>query len=224
MSKKVKDLTGKKFSRLTALRNVGPQGKSRNNYWESVCECGTVVKVNGAFLTNGTTKSCGCLQREKARIVGVNSKKHGLSKSRTYRIWSCMIQRCSNPKVDSYKYYGASGIKVCDRWNTFANFLADMGECPSGLSIDRIDSKNGYSPDNCRWASIITQARNTSRNRFYTHQGATRCLPEWAEITGINRAVLQSRITIGWSIERALTEPVRSQRTREHCGQFSFPQ
>lgn len=217
MKKNFKDLSGQRFSRLVAIRSLGRLGKSRNTYWEVVCDCGSIAKVNGAFLVNGTTKSCGCLRRDKAKATAEGLTKHGQSKTRTYRIWAGMIQRCSNQNVESYRLYGAAGIAVCERWSSFENFLADMGECPPDYSIDRIDFKKGYAPSNCRWASRITQARNTSRNRFFTYQGVTRCLPEWAEVTGIGKGTLQSRITYGWEIERVLTQPVRAlTRSKNH--------
>ena len=215
MHPNVKDLTGQRFERLVALRNIGRKGKLGNTFWELVCDCGNVVEVRGSSLCNGSTRSCGCLRNEKARNSGELKRTHGLSKTRTYRIWAGMIQRCSNPKEDSYKYYGAIGIKVCDRWKTFANFFEDMGQCPPDLSIDRINSKMGYEPGNCRWADIITQNRNTSKSKLYTHNGESRLLPEWAELYGIRNSVLSTRLHKGWSMERALTQPVATRIVRK---------
>lgn len=215
----VRDLTGQKFGRLTAICAAGKLGKTGNMHWQVRCDCGVVITMCGSSLTAGASRSCGCLRRETARESGKKAKTHGMSKTRTYRIWSGMIQRCSNPKDASWQYYGARGVAVCERWKTFANFLADMGECPKDLTIDRIDSNEGYRPENCRWADILTQARNKSVTRFITHQGKTLCITEWAEHATVELYIFRSRINRGWDIERALTEPVNSQGRRHRDGQ-----
>jgi hypothetical protein len=114
-------------------------------------------------------------------------------------IWSSMVRRCTNPRNKAFPAYGGRGITVCDRWRDFTNFLADMGECPEGLSIDRKDNDKGYEPGNCRWATQSEQCRNTRRNVILTLNGVSHCLVEWAEITGINYGTLNDRIRRGWS-------------------------
>lgn len=122
-----------------------------------------------------------------------------------------MRQRCSDPNhVDAHNYLGR-GITVCDRWqSSFANFLADMGRRPSPRhTIDRIDNDKGYSPENCRWATPAEQGLNRRGNRRLTYRDETLTLTEWAHRVGLSRDVLKARLALGWSIDRALTEPSR---------------
>lgn len=129
--------------------------------------------------------------------------KHGMSKTRVYDLWCGMITRCSNSKVDSYKYYGGKGIKVSKAWLIFSNFYKDMGEPPSQLhSIDRIDNSKGYSKKNCRWVTPIEQANNTSRSIIVDHNGETHPLYVWEKKTGISRKTLGERYRRGWRGEK----------------------
>jgi hypothetical protein len=119
-----------------------------------------------------------------------------------------MISRCRRPSDPSYINYGAKGITVCDRWrHSFTAFLADMGERPAGMSLDRRDNSGDYEPGNCRWATRAEQSRNTSRNIWITF-GETMCLEDWARRLGLHPETLRNRIRRGWPIVRALTEPV----------------
>ena len=158
------DMIGKKFNRWTVLKDDGfTEGKNKRYYrYLCVCDCGTVRSVIGRSLRKGITKSCGCLQKERAAAAQV---KHGHASrggtTRTYYTWTGMIARCTQPHHGHYKYYGARGIKVCDRWlNSFENFLADMGERPAGRTIDRKNNDGNYEPSNCRWATPKEQVRN----------------------------------------------------------------
>jgi hypothetical protein len=118
-----------------------------------------------------------------------------------------MIQRCHNPNTKKFHLYGGRGITVCERWRKFENFLADMGERPEGMTLDRVDGEKGYGPENCRWATFKQQSRNTTQNVFLIHAGASRCIAEWAEITGIPRSAISGRLRRGWSVREALTLP-----------------
>lgn len=152
---KFKDLTGLKINNLLVL-GQGDFIYDKNNHrlvtWDCQCICGKIFNVRASNLKNkGGTKSCGC----------VNNKKHGMCKTKTYNSWNGCIQRCTNPKHHKYKAYGLMGIKVCDRWlSSFENFYEDMGECPEGMTLDRIDNSKDYEPSNCRWASKSIQQYN----------------------------------------------------------------
>jgi hypothetical protein len=164
------DLSGRRFHKLTVIRR-GPK-VSKRTLWECRCDCGQISIVNGGNLTNGHTMSCGC-HRSSILLRGYNPDihhdKHGhaAAKTREYRIWRCIKGRCHNPNNVSYYKYGLNGITVCDRWReSFQAFLDDMGPCPPKASIDRINSKLGYEPRNCRWATPTEQAWNTTRTRW----------------------------------------------------------
>ena len=134
------------------------------------------------------------------------AKSHGLSNSPTYRIWGGAVQRCTNPRNSAFKYYGGRGIRICERWMKFENFVADMGERPVGMTLDRIDSDGHYEPGNCRWVSRKGQQRNRRDTRRFTHGGVTRSLKDWAEITGLSPDTIFHRIKRGWPAESVLAK------------------
>lgn len=146
----------------------------------------------------------------------MSAKTHGMTRQpdgrrgHTYTVWQTMRHRCQNPKAPHYARYGGRGITVCPRWETFEGFLADMGERPVGMQLDRIDNDAGYSLENCQWASAKANARNRSNNRLLTLNGETLPIAAWVDRTGFSLATLQGRVRMGWSDERVLTEPARA--------------
>ena len=117
-----------------------------------------------------------------------------------------MIQRCTNKRSTGFKNYGAKGVVVCDHWRVFESFLADMGECPSTKhTLDRIDNSKGYSPDNCRWATMREQQNNRSNNVLIEYQDQRLTAEEWSRRAGIKRHTIDRRLERGWSVEDALT-------------------
>jgi hypothetical protein len=134
-----------------------------------------------------------------------------------YGAWASMIHRCANPKSTAYYLYGARGIKVCERWKKFENFIADMGPRPSDKrSIDRKDNDGDYEPANCRWATDREQCRNFRRNHNLTCRGETKPLVAWAEQVGMNKHTLRHRLIYGWTIEDAIFKPINNCGWRTH--------
>ncbi len=197
------DFTGRRFGMLTAIR-VTRSGYNGYLRWHCACDCGGSVEVISKNLIGGRTTHCGCRHQQRGTA------------SNDYRIWTDMKNRCGNPKNKRYRMYGARGIRVCAEWvASFETFAQDMGPCPLGMSLDRINNDGHYEPGNCRWANAIEQGRNTRHNRMITFNGNTKCLTEWAEHTGINADAIYGRLKMGWSIERSLTEPIQLGRRKK---------
>jgi hypothetical protein len=155
------DLIGKRFGRLTVTKRLKVKWVT---VWLCRCSCGEITKVFGSNLRSGHTQSCGCLTKEITAQRNRANIRHGhcvaYKSTRIYRIWSSMLERCRTPQHRAYKHYGGRGIRVCEQWLIFENFLADMGERPPGRSLDRIDNDGNYEPSNCRWATQTEQVRN----------------------------------------------------------------
>lgn len=203
-----KDLTGKKFNRLFIIGFAGVHG--RNGTWFCKCDCAKILALPTARLTSGQTKSCGCWAKEE---VSKRMTTHGHStingKSGAYGSWNAMISRCNCKGDQAYNKYGGSGVKVCDRWLKFENFLADMGHRPDGKTLDRIENSKGYSKSNCRWATKTEQANNRRKNRLLEFSGKIQSLSQWSKEKGIPTSTLSGRLSKGWPIEKALTISIK---------------
>jgi hypothetical protein len=213
----IRDLTGQTFGRLEVVRLSDQMSKEGCHIWICKCSCGGEKPVPSYLLVRGTTKSCGCLQRERGTALGSTWRRHGLSRSLEYHSWRNMINRCCNEKSKDYPRYGGRGIKVCDRWrDSFENFLADMGPRPSPThTLDRHPNNNGdYKPGNTRWATPTQQGRNKRNNLVLEFNGQSKVLAEWAELLGMKPVTLGSRLSKGWSVEKSLTTPPGPPRTR----------
>ena len=199
-SKFAKDERGNVYGRLTVIRRDG-MSRTREAQWLCKCECGNTTTVTGHALRRGTTKACGCLAK----------KSNGLTNSAEHRCWAMMKNRCYNPKYSLYYRYGGRGISVCDRWlNSFLAFYEDVGVRPSTKhSIDRINNEGNYEPGNVRWATRLEQSRNRSHVKMLSHNGETKHIADWASEYGLNPNTIRSRVRAGWTVEAALTTPVK---------------
>lgn len=206
----MKDLIGQKFGRLLVVSYGGrlPMWKHK---WICRCDCGRTKAVVGSNLTRGTTRSCGCFQRERASATHTKYLLPDGSKvnrdSLEYRVWKSMRARCLGKDAAVCKNYAGRGITICKRWNSFMNFLSDMGKCPPGMSIERMDNDKGYSPKNCKWATRIEQQNNKRTNVFVSACGRRLTIAQWAREIGITTQAMHKRYKAGWSSDRIVSPP-----------------
>lgn len=211
----IEDISGQKFGRLTAIRYVG-QSKGKQTMWECKCDCGKTIIAQHQNIKNGHTSSCGCYNLE---CITKRNYTHGGGGTRLYRIWKDMLARCYKESHRGYKDYGGKGVYVCEEWkDNFVNFRdwSLNNGYSDELSIDRIDSNKEYSPSNCRWATLIEQANNTSRNLRFTIDGRTETLANWCRIYNVPYARVHSRVYARkWDIVKALTHPPQIHKKAE---------
>ena len=211
---KLEDLTGQRFGRLTVLYRttdyVQPNG-SRRPRWRCKCDCGTELDVIASNLKRGSTRSCGCLQKEE---LSKRRTSHGgwANNEKLYGVWHGMKKRCYCVTDQHYKDYGERGITVCDLWKedyaAFREWALSNGY-KEGLSIDRINVDDGYSPDNCRWVTAKVQQSNRRSCIYVTYNGETKTLKGWSLDTGIPYATLVQRYNCGWETSRMLNPQKR---------------
>lgn len=196
---------GQRFGRLTIVSEAG-KTQSGVRLVECLCDCGKLKVVRCSNITNGHTKSCGCLQRD---TVDRWNRTHGQTKTKGYKTWQEMKTRCLKPSHHSFHNYGGRGITICSEWMSFEKFISDMGQPRLGQQIDRIDNNKGYFKENCRWASPKQNARNRRSSRNILYQGQTKTLAEWAESKGMKLGTLWARLDKGMDMESAMTTPIR---------------
>jgi len=213
------DLTGRRFSRLVALRCIEVRYEI-GAIWECACDCGGKAEVRSAALRSQHTRSCGCLQREAAAVLACNALTvHGEAQSNQqtveYKTWSGIKRRCFNKNDKTYQYYGARGITMCDEWvDNFEAFVAHVGRRPSpGHSIDRIDNYKGYEPGNVRWATREVQVKNKRATLVtVTAHNKTQSIAEWAKETGLKGETIRARLNSGWSDHDAVSVVLGAKR------------
>lgn len=210
---------GARFGRWVVLsdaparvyKNHAKKSPSEHRRWLCRCDCGTERDVAELSLRNGRSISCGCFNLEASVDANVrHGETLGGKRSPEYKAWQAMLDRCRNPRNKRFDRYGGRGISVCERWQSFENFLADMGRRPTnGHSLDRIDNDSGYSPENCRWAVAHEQMTNRSVTHFVEIGDENVPLATLAKRHGIPANTLRFRILNGWPLQEALTKPVR---------------
>jgi hypothetical protein len=147
-------------------------------------------------------------------------ERHGMTKTRTYRIWVSMLARCHNPNSYNRRNYGLKGVTVCDEWrSSFLAFLADMGEAPEGMTIERVDNVKGYCKENCKWATRVEQNNNRSDNRIVEHDGRSQTLAQWCRELGLNYYTVRDRLERGFTVVDAFSRgkfPSGPNRSKGH--------
>lgn len=201
------NLVGKRFGKLVVISWAGLDKTSRS-IWNCRCDCGQFAITCASSMKAGHKTSCGCLAHS-----GEFKITHGKTESKIYKIWTSMKTRCYNTNDESYLRYGKRGIFICDRWLDFQNFYADMGDPPPSHSIERRDNNGPYCPENCEWATILTQSNNKRTNRFFTYNGETKTPAQWSRQLGINLGTLYGRLET-WPVEKALSTPVNHNLSR----------
>ena len=207
MPNPAKDLTGQRFGYLTVISRAGTStGKTKCATWLCQCDCGNqVVRVSQYLRKRQRThpRSCGCHH---------GNETHKMSRTRVFSNYQNMIRRCHSPKGKDYRNYGARGITVCERWQeSFENFWQDMGPTHQpGLTLDRVDNNGPYSPENCRWATVIAQSNNKRTNTMVDTPQGRMSLSDAAKAAGLAPGTVYNRLyTLGWPLEKALATPVR---------------
>lgn len=196
------DLSGQRFGRLLVVKRSGYHRTTGEALWVCRCDCGGEATFRSWVLRQGRATKC----KGSAHFL---ARDHRL----THRSWESMLNRCRKTSGRHWKYYGSCGVTVCDRWSDFANFLADMGDRPSRRhTIDRIDPNGNYEPGNCRWATVSEQNCNRRNTLYIEVDGARVKLVDYCQKVGVSAQAVRTRLRLGWTLERACSEPVRKYR------------
>jgi hypothetical protein len=197
MSKKIQVISGQVFGKLRVISEITTGSKTRTFLFR--CECGKEKEIALTNVRNRGVKTCGC------RTGGAPRGKftHGMSKTRFYRCWAGMIERCTNKNKKEFQHYGGRGISVTGSWHKFEPFMIDMytsyllfskHNTEKKTTIDRIDTDGNYEPNNCRWATPSQQKRNCRSNVNITYMGETHCMAAWGKKFGIPRETIRRRL------------------------------
>ncbi len=187
-------LNGQRFGRLVVVSKYYGHTSGHGSAWSCQCDCGNITVVRGDVLRKSLgTRSCGCLARETTRAL---KKTHGMEKTRTYKSWSSMIERCDNENAPNYHRYGGRGITVCDRWRKFEDFFSDMGERPPDTTIGRKDNDGNYCLENCSWQTPLEQQRN-KRNTKLTIEKARKIRSLFK--SGIRKYLIARHVGVSFS-------------------------
>ena len=209
---RIRDRLGERRGRLEVISFAGLDSKGKA-IWLCKCDCGKEVLIKSNHFNQPSYTGewgCGCFRFQS---ISSRSSTHGESTrgrpTPEYATWISMRARCLNPNSNGYDDYGGRGITICKRWDSFENFLEDVGRKPSPKhSLDRFPNVNGnYCPENCRWATKIEQARNTRRTHLIEYLGEEKCISEWAEIFKITPQIITGRLKLGWTVKDALEIP-----------------
>lgn len=204
---------GDRFGRWVIVDTAPPAAYKNQVRWLCQCDCGTMRVVAQAELRrrHGRSTSCGCLGREQ---LAASQMKHGASRTAEYKIWVSMKGRVLNPNAQRFRHYGGRGIKVCERWQSFENFIADMGWRPgTGFTLERVDNDGDYCPENCKWIPAAGQYWNMQRTPRFTIDGVTLTLREWAAVYKADYRRTYCRVrSLGWDVVKALSAPAPAPR------------
>lgn len=211
---------GMVFGKLTLISLFSPPSFGVHAKWKCKCECGQETVVGFGNLKSGHTESCGCLLKSKIKTM---NKTHGFCGTSTYRSWQGMKRRCNENQLlnsGNPSKYLEKGIKFCERWEKFENFLEDMGERPGReYSLDRIDNNGDYCPENCKWSTFKEQAVNKDNNVRWFFNGQEKTVTEWAEELGVPNSLLYARVDkLGWSVEKTLSTPHKKNKYKRKFG------
>lgn len=201
---------GQKKHKLTVIGFSDEEEKGRIKL-KCLCDCGKETYLYPYQFKNGKVQSCGCART--GHHESLHYKKHGLCKDKYYSHWLKIKSRCYIPSSQNYERYGGRGIIMCDEWehhaDAFIKWCYKTNPGDDSLTIDRIDNDGPYAPWNCRWATSKVQSRNKRSTRNFTYNGKTQCLTDWANEYNMCSETLRGRLNKGWSIEKALTTPVK---------------
>lgn len=218
MEDRGKSISGERFGKLVALYPHSRDKRNKVKYF-CVCDCGNTTVSYKFCLTSGKAMSCGCVSAEKARIRCAEMSKeerlktfshptHGLSKTKEFKAWADAKSRCMNKQNAWYESYGGRGITFSEDWLiSFETFYSDMGQCPEGYSLDRIDVNKGYCKENCRWASAKQQQRNRTDTEWVDSPLGKHPIADVAEMLGLTTSCLKHRLTVGWDWDRIINTP-----------------